>query len=225
MKHTNLILYGKTLVLGVIIWIFSLLYYVLQQGFIGIYSANRALTFTGGILILLSFALSGLSYFWGIGKGKLGYRKELGVIGFGFIILHMLISDYLFANGLTNLRYFFSQPAKFLPSTLAVCIYIMMIAVSNFGVPAKIGAIAWRRLLRIGYAAIFLSIIHFSLISYQQWINWYNYFLPKNPPLGLFIPQLPPLSLILFILSILTLLLRLALQISLMKKAKNNAQP
>ena len=193
------------------LWIFAgaLTYHAVRSFSINLVLINRAITFAGLSLILLSHALSGLSYFWGIGKTKLGYRKPLGVVGFVIVTIHALISTVIFSDGLTTLVFFLGNPLPFILSITVLILFSYMFIISNFGIPARLGAQRWRKLLRItGYLAITLIMGHISLLAFAEWRMWFT----------AFSPVLPPPSLILVVFSLATLALRFALWIAVRNK-------
>lgn len=185
---------NKTILSAIIIasfFLFSLYHTAIATRY-SLYLANRALADTAIILITLSFALSGIAFFWKKATKFLPYRRELGVVGFVFPF-----PDY-----------FLSMPLPFVFSTITVLIYTTMVIVSNFGVPAKIGGIMWRRLLRVGYIGVLFTIFHFGIQQFGSWKFWLQQ--PFDSP--------PPSSFIMLIVSIATLLLRIVLIIALPKK-------
>jgi DMSO/TMAO reductase YedYZ heme-binding membrane subunit len=166
-------------------------------------------------MVDLSFAVSGLNYFWGIGRSKLGYRKMVGVTGFFVSLVHASIASNLFAGSFLLIVYIINNPIAGIPALLAILIMTMMVIVSNGKLPQRLGALLWRRLLRVGYVAIGFIIIHATLLSYSEWIPWFKTFKPI----------LPPLSLLAFLFSVFTILLRIALFVALDRKKRIVQKP
>jgi DMSO/TMAO reductase YedYZ heme-binding membrane subunit len=185
---------------------FALLYDYVRLGSFNAFAVNRAIIFSGVLLILISHALSGTSYFWKIGSKYLGYRKALGVIGFLWALVHAYVSAWLHTDSLLLTQLLKNNPANVF-AFIAIWIFIGMVAISNFGMPARLGAKLWRQLLRVGYVAIILIFVHFTLHSFDTWISWVT----------TFSPILPPLSLFLGIFSLFTLILRVFLYFALRK--------
>lgn len=207
------------------LWIYSLLwgivltivasgYIYLQSRQFNLFFINHAVAFSGLVLINMSHALSGLSYFWKIGANKLAWRKELGVVGFVLALLHATISSFFLKPIYIFPDFIFDNPLPFIASSSAVLIFTMMFIVSNFGIPRKIGGVLWRQLLRVGYVGIFFVMIHIFLQAAPAWKNW----------LTRFQPALPPLSLLLFIFSLFTIGLRIVLWYSLKNKNTQGKQ-
>lgn len=205
----------KSVILGLIIFALTLGYMMLRGYAFGLYISNRALAVAGLILINVSFVLSGTSYFWHIGTKALIYRKQLGVVGFYIALLHAIISFFFLRPVFIFPEMLFLTPLPFVVSLFAVLIFIMMIMVSNFGVPQKIGGVLWRKLLRVGYVGIILIMIHFFILTSSEWVAW------LNRPATI----LPPFSLLLFVFSAFVLILRVFLYVALLKKPTPSPTP
>lgn len=217
MKPQTRKLWIEALVYGLLLTVFSCIYQFIQARSFTLYTLQAAFSFSGIILINLSFILSGVSYFWHIGIKKLGHRKQYGVVGFVLVLIHALLSLQLYAGSIFSLSLFMSGPVIYISALCALIIFTMMVIVSNFGIPAKIGVLLWRQLLRVGYIGIVLFTIHLFLLRYITWIRWFN----------TFNPLLPPLSLFLFLFSAAAVGLRMALFIALKKRAtsQKNVSP
>ncbi len=189
-------------------------------------TVNKALADTAMVLIGLSFALSGLCYFWDVVDTKIVYRKYLGLFGFAFGLGHAVMSDIFYFvfkphgyehNPIFELTHqwdfhFFviSNLYAFAAAVVSLCIYALMAIISNQYAIHELGGVWWRRILRIGYLAYILSAFHFSLKNIPDWIELLEG--------GNF--TLPPLNFILLLLVLFVVVLRLALWRSLAHQAK-----
>lgn len=191
------------------------LYTWLQSGSYTAFTANVAAANTAIILIGLSFALSGLCYFWDFVDSKIIYRKYIGIIGFAFAVAHGLFF-YVRSVGdnLLNVGHFWgaftSTPTRavaFLTALVALVIFLLMTIISNRYSVNILGGKNWRRALRIGYGAYVLSIIHFSIKMWEEWGDW---ILSRDT-------ILPPPSLIAVVIAVFVIVLRVALFVSLRK--------
>ncbi|MBI4137184.1 hypothetical protein HY469_03925 [Candidatus Roizmanbacteria bacterium] len=209
MKPQTIKLWIEAVWYGVALLIVSLGYQYIQLGSISWFTVATACAFSGITLINLSFILSGLSYFWRIGIKKLGHRKQYGVVGFIFTLFHAVLSLQLYAGGIFSLYLYKLAPIIYLSPLIALLIFTFMVAISNWGMPARIGVILWRKLLRLGYIGIILFTLHLTLLRYKTWIHWFE----------TFDPILPPQSLFLFLFSVFTVGLRIVLFFALRKKA------
>lgn len=212
---TPISLWKQSILWGIYALVCSMAYAYMRTFTFSLSTLNSAITSSGMFLINLSFAVSGTSYFWNIGKQYLGYRKPLGVVGFGIVLFHIVISTYMYSDNFSTLSFFTANPVPFIFSLHAVAILIMMVAVSNFGVPSRVGGTVWRQLLRIGYIAILFIIIHATYLSSPAWGIW----------IKTFKPILPPLSLITVLISWATIFLRIGLWISLINKQSHVKSP
>ncbi|KKR72667.1 MAG: hypothetical protein UU81_C0010G0012 [Microgenomates group bacterium GW2011_GWC1_41_8] len=213
MKPQTMKVWIEAIWFGLALVLFSILYQYLQTRTVTIFTFEFACSFAGIILINLSFILSGLSYFWRIGIRKLGHRKQYGVVGFVLVLIHAVLSLQLYAGGILSLSLYRIAPLTYISPLIALVIFTMMVGVSNWDMPARLGAILWRKLLRVGYIAIVLFMIHVTLLRYTTWINWFE----------TLDPLLPPQSLFLFLFSVTTLGLRIALFFALRKKTSHNS--
>lgn len=185
------------------VFLFVLIYNYLRRGFHGIDSINGASAWTGVVLISLSMAISGICYFFNFADSKIIYRKYLGLVGFGYALMHAVIS--FLSNFEFGLAFFFGFAA--------LLIFTMMAAISNQYAVHELGGVRWRRLLRFGYLALFFTIIHIYINSSQFWVRWMTSRMMTLPPIG--IP--------LIVLAVGTLFLRLILEIALIRKKKQSS--
>ncbi len=188
------------------------LYYFLQQGTFSIRIANRMIGDVSMLLMGLSMALSGLCYYWNFADHFIVYRKQLGVIGFIYALIHTIIALFFLPRSLPFLvRYL--EPDNILMFTtalIAIVIYLGMVIISTKKVIQILGGLLWRRLLRIGYIAYFLSVLHFALVGYDRWLEWLT---GKDEKL------LPHFGLIIFMYGSAVLVLRIILWISHINKS------
>lgn len=163
---------------------------------------SRSFADTALILIGLSLALSGICYFWNFAEHYFIYRKHLGLIGFALALSHGITFLLIIPRG--NL-------SAFISGITALIIYAFMAAISNRFFMIKLGGSLWRQIIRVGYIAYILTIIHFSIRSFDEWSGWV-----ANP-----LKSLPPMSLILLLFAIFVLGLRIAVFISSRRKTKS----
>ncbi len=193
-------------------------------------TANKASANTAMILIGLSFALSGLCYFWDFIDTKIVYRKYLGLAGFAFGLAHAVMSlvyylilkprgyessplyvlDHVWDYG----AFVISNLYAFALAVVALLIFAMMTAISNQYAIHELGGVWWRRLLRFGYVAYILATLHFLIKNVPEWLAMF-----ATPE-----PELPPLNFMIFLLVLVVIGLRLALWYSLQKKARAMTQ-
>jgi DMSO/TMAO reductase YedYZ heme-binding membrane subunit len=189
-------------------------------------TANKAAADTAMILIGLSFALSGLCYFWNVVDTKIVYRKYLGLAGFAFCLGHAVMSLifylYLKPRGYESNPIFIldhqwdfgsfvvSNLYAFISAVIALVIFAMMAAISNQYAIVELGGVWWRRLLRVGYIAYVFTALHFLIKNIPEWMIFFRADTVTPPPLNFCI----------FLLVCGVIGLRLALWYSLRKKTR-----
>lgn len=207
--------YWVNTILFSFVLVFLLAAYQTVKGIrLDVYQLNIVFSFTGMYLIGLSFALSGLTYFWNFVDTKVVYRKYLGLVGFYYVFSHSLFSlvNYLLIPSAPqpsfDLEYnwrvgemLISNSWAFLSALVSLGIFAYMTIISNKYSMLELGGLIWRKQLRyLGYFAYALIVIHFGLKRFDVWTNW------LSEPNGL-----PPHSLILIVFVFLVFVLRIAL--------------
>ena len=205
-------LWGKSILLGGIIYALCYGYYILtKEGATGNRLLSQTLANAGMIMIGLSFMMSGLTYFWDFVDTKIIYRKHIGLVGFYMTAVHVYLalrSAYLnparsFGDGLDVLGFFLG--------CLALAIFLEMTIVSNQYSVRELGNKAWRMILRTGYVAYLFAVVHLIFKKLSVWQEWMNGETSK----------FPPLSLVIVAFSLVVFGMRMALWIALKKKEKN----
>jgi len=212
----------NTLSFGGLVFLFVCYYYFFQGDNFSLEMINKATASTAIILMGLSFALSGLGYYWDFLDRKVPYRKYLGLVGYFFVLWHGLNSLYFYFLANTGLEKFvlhkdwlvlnftINNRIPFVLGALSLIIFTLMALISNNYSTKKIGGVRWRKLLRVGYIALFFALIHFTVKNFEIWINWFNE--GAN--------TLPQMSSLIAVYIVIILLLRLVMQISLSRKPK-----
>lgn len=203
-------LWIESYIFGLILLAGAFFYIPLTRGGYDIDTMNKALGDVGIFLIGLSFALSGICYFWDFADSKFVYRKHLGLTGFVFGAMHGLISLFLIPERFSFPSYYLAKVniLPFVFGLTAIVIFTGMALISNKYAVHELGGKLWRHLLRVGYIAMVLILLHFGLMKFQFWVSWIN---------GGF-KTIPSLSLLAAITVIIVLLLRVALEISVRRK-------
>lgn len=155
---------------GVFAFVVFLLVLYFESGNTRTFQINQAAADTGTILISLSMLLTTLSYFFNVFDRLIIYRKHLGVIGFAYIVAHII-----FVMLMMPLRYPLTDwlTIRLLPFTfgaIATAIFCFMTLISNKYSVTVLGGVIWRSVLRYGgYTALLLSLIHIWLASGKYW--------------------------------------------------------
>jgi DMSO/TMAO reductase YedYZ heme-binding membrane subunit len=198
----------NTLILSIGVFVFGSLYLFARRGSFDLYIANKVFATTSLVLIGLSFALSGLCYFWDFVDTKIVYRKVLGLVGFYYSLVHVFVTLFLLPNKFPLPSWIMGHIPTVVFATLGLIIFIVMAIASDNDVMHELGSKSWRRTMRAGYIAYIFIIIHFTLLKYKGWMSWFN---TKEP-------FLPPLSLLEIIFAVAVIGIRIALEISIRKR-------
>ena len=204
-------------------------YLQIRERSISIYSFNRLFALNSVTLIGMSYTMSGLGYFFNIIDKKIVYRKYLGTLGWAYALVHVTMSlafyfvipggprpDFEFAYKWDINGVLISNTVAFFSGVFAILTFTVMAAVSSKLAAHAIGGGLWRMMLRMGYLAFLLLVIHFGLKNFAGWQSWFTGVIEGRFANSSLI--LPPLSLLAVIFIIFVLGLRIALQWSLIKK-------
>lgn len=189
--------------------VFSLGLYLLVLAYVWTYTGSfsfvvvsNAAAGTGGLLIGMSFALSGLSYFFNVFDAKLQYRKYLGLTGYWFALFYSLSIVFRYPDSyITNLASTMREPQAIM-GFVAMTILTGMMIISHTYWMKRLGR-HWRELLRVGYFAYGLLVMRAFLLEQESWAAWID------APSGL-----PPMRLVLSIFALSVIALRLIMEIS-----------
>jgi DMSO/TMAO reductase YedYZ heme-binding membrane subunit len=205
-KSNSLGMWVKTDIFGCAVFLIGLGYMYLYRGTIDTTVLSENLAFTGGILIGLSFALSGITFFYNFLDSKLKYRKYIGLLGYYFAVAYTVTLILRFPD-----RYWFQLASSFFTFEVqlgiaAMAILTFMAVISQNWAALRLGR-HWRPLLRLGYLAYALLIIRAVIVEGAGWQLWAEKF-----------ETVPPPRLLLTLYALLVIALRLILEIALQKK-------
>ncbi len=183
-------------------------YGVLFRGELTTAVLSEALAFAGGVLIGLSFALSGLSYYLNIFDGFLKYRKFLGLVGYYLALIYSITLLFRFPEKYNLLDSLSFLTVESILGLSAMGIFTFMAIISGTWAVKRFGK-TWRSYLRLGYVAYTLLIIRAVIVEGSMWSEWWT-----------LKATVPPPRLLLSCFAIAVILLRIALEISLRTKQK-----
>jgi DMSO/TMAO reductase YedYZ heme-binding membrane subunit len=162
----------ESIVLSILIFILVLGYAYMQMEGFNILTVSLTLAGTGGMLIGISFALSGFCYYFDFLDRKIAYRKYIGLLGYFFAMAYafslLLVDPTRYYYGFTsNLL-----SADFILGITALIILTIMAVISNTWAMKKLGITTWRQILRLGYFAYVCLIIRAIILDYGNWELW-----------------------------------------------------
>jgi DMSO/TMAO reductase YedYZ heme-binding membrane subunit len=146
----------------------------------------KGFTNTGYFLIGFSLLLGPLGKFWNYFDKFLTYRKQLGIIGFMYALVHGVVGTiiYIFPNPDIIITNYWAVAL----GIIALYLFYICYAISEIIVIKTLGPKRWRRLIRyVSYTAFILATMHIYLAKLPVWQNYIN----SNI-------LFPPLSLIIF---------------------------
>ncbi|MEX0917335.1 MAG: ferric reductase-like transmembrane domain-containing protein [Candidatus Paceibacterota bacterium] len=216
---SQLRLWTYAIIMGAVVFLVSALYLWARRWGMPLEDVAFKLSFAGlavaGMTLLsLSFLLGPLARFWPNTFVKhLPLRKQYGIVGYFIIMAHVVWGLATFSPAI--FPKFFSDGS--LKATTIMLLLFGVVAFVLFSIVAftSIPKIAqqmspkiWKSTQRIGYLALFLALIHFSVVKYKGWLNIDGWpYLPDTIPFLSLVP-LPPLSLILFLFIVFVFVMR-----------------
>jgi DMSO/TMAO reductase YedYZ heme-binding membrane subunit len=173
---------------------------------------NKTVADTSIILIGLSMLLTSLCYFYDFVDTKIIYRKYLGIVGFLYGIVHIVLSFSAFQSLFKPETWQKGIPWPSFTGALALGIFTIMALISNRYAAYTLGGVIWRRTLRLGYLAVALIWVHVFLLKSSRLLTWYLGGM-KTPP---------STSLLVLIFMSVVIIMRIILWLSLLRKKFSN---
>lgn len=157
----------KAVLLGMLFWLlqFAFQYIALAPNTIET-SLIRSFAFTGATLIGISFLIGPLFTLFPR-YNFIFHRRTFGVIGFGFILLHIFsVSSFVFAGNIMAAYATldpFTNPLVF--GGMAQFIFLLLFVTSTDWALVKLKNKNWKTIHRLGYFAYIFAILHFTLTN------------------------------------------------------------
>lgn len=197
--------YLRTIIFS--LFIFALLYYYTNSLKIP-NVLNKTVADTSIVLIGLSMLLTSLCYFWDFVDTKIIYRKYLGIVGYLYGIIHIILSFSAFQSLFKPETWQKGTPWPVFTGAIALAIFTIMALISNKYAAYTLGGAIWRKILRLGYIAVALVWVHVFLLKSSRIVTWYMGGM-KTPP---------STSLLVLIFMALVIIMRILLWSSLLRK-------
>lgn len=141
-----------------------------------LYIGNKAMAMATVIVIGLSFALGPLAHFWpGTFARFTPLKKSYGIIGFAMAAIHAIMSLILLSPAYYSRLYLASGKLTatgeltMLLGILAFVIFSAVAATSLPGVASTMRPEQWQRMMRLGYVAYFLVLLHVGIMGWGGW--------------------------------------------------------
>ena len=179
------------LIIGAILFFAILYYHYLRRGIINpflpneisfLFLANKAFAIGSMFLIGISFILGPLAKFFAYFRDKVEYRKEIGLMGFLFALVHIVIS-YFFLSDKFQSTWFIENRTSIIFGVLSLIILVIVSLVSNNYSIKKLGYKKWIFIQRLAYLAFIFAAFHIIFLGkIPGWIRWAKTLDPIYPP-------------------------------------------
>ncbi len=137
---------------------------------------NKAFALTGVALIVISILIGPLAAFIPSFCKKIGYRKEIGVLGFLLVIVHVIIA-------ISSGHWGFNL--AFLTGLLSFILFLAIIILAGTKKSLiALGYKKWKFIQRLVYPALLFGLFH--ILALGKMSGWQKYFL--NPELTHYLP-------------------------------------
>ncbi|MBI2045417.1 ferric reductase-like transmembrane domain-containing protein [Candidatus Pacearchaeota archaeon] len=176
--------------IGAILFFIILYYHYLRRGIINpflpneisfLFLANKAFAISSIFLIGISFLIGPLAKFFDYFKNKIRYRKEIGVMGFLFALVHAIISLFFLGDNFPK-EWFIENQISVIFGVASLAILMLVTCVSNNFSIVKLGYKKWIFIQRLAYLALILAAVHFIILKFSGWKEWINTLNPVYPP-------------------------------------------
>jgi len=157
----------RSLAFALLVFSLIMFYFVYLRGQqFNLAFSNRAFAIAAVFLIGSSYIIGPLARFSKTFAKKLQYRKPLGLYGYSFAVIHILLSLLIvpgeeFADN--SLSLFFGM--------IAIIIFTFVAASSMVKSIEAFGFDRWQKIQRMGYLAFLLVILHFVVLENGAFIN------------------------------------------------------
>ncbi len=164
--------------LAIIFWLalFFYQYYFNVPGQMEVSIVSSA-AFAGAILIGISLLIGPLSRVFP-SINYIRYRREFGVLGLTFAIVHIISVIYYYALGFSSMFFSlnpYTNPVLF--GIVAFVLYLPIYFTSTDWAITKLGAKGWKIIHRFVYVAWILTVLHFLLVNPSMITNATGYLL------------------------------------------------
>lgn len=186
----------KAFVISLIVIIILSLYLYIRRGYYNIYIINKVFGSSAAILAGVTLIIGPLRRIPFV-VSLMTVRRQLGLLAFGFALLHIFFSIYQ-SERFAWFSWYFNEWIPILFGILAILTWGYMTYISRNTKIQELGADVWKKRLsiagKIGFLAIFL---HLTIMKYQGWIKWLHGEVKQTPELAN--PSYPPASIFVFL--------------------------
>lgn len=156
----------------------------------------NAIALTGLTMIAASYLMGPLARLWpGRWLKYRDLRKQFGLIGLVFVVLHVFIALAVLAPA--YYPKFFAEGGRFsrlgeislLTGATGLVILLIITVTSLPSVAESMSEKGWLLVQRLGLLAVIISTLHFAVFKWQGWLgsNWVNYIPPGTLVVTVFV--------------------------------------
>ena len=172
--------YAVSIMVALVLTVFYGGYYLLQRTYVynaptgidAFYVPDKVIAIVGEILLVFTFLIGPIYRYFNAFDYLIQYRKEIGVVGGVFALLHPLVAYFFLpltfpqsAIPLTSVTY-----GTALAGSL-VALFLIFISAQNAVI--LLGANRWWFLHRFGLRVLILFVvIHFFCLEWSTWVQW-----------------------------------------------------
>ncbi len=178
-------------ILSAVIFFIVLYYHYLRRGILNpflpndislLFLSNKAFAIGAMFLMGISFIIGPLARFFPSLRKKIEYRKQIGLMGFFFALIHIIVS-YFFLSDKFPISWFIENQASVIFGVIGIIVLIIVAIDSMNAVARRIGHKKWIFIQRLAYIAFILAAAHIiALGKVPGWIRWMGTLEPIYPP-------------------------------------------
>ena len=168
------------------IWLFIVVgtSFVLRRGSLDVFIVNQTAASVSLILISLSLVLGPLGKFFNVFDLFVSRRKELGIWGFIFAYIHILLIVFALRERFPWSR-FADFPLSFIAGIVALVLLCFLTLITPLRAMKMMGPHVWRKALRYAsYSALLAILLHSWEFGHVRWLSWIEKPQPAVPPIG-----------------------------------------
>ncbi|MBI2443564.1 MAG: hypothetical protein HYV40_06715 [Candidatus Levybacteria bacterium] len=209
----------KSIVIACTIFLLLSLYLFIRRGYYDLYIINKVFGSSAVILAGITLLIGPLRQF-SFGVSLMTIRRHLGLLAFGFAIVHILASLYQ-SNRFIWFSWYLNEWIPVSAGFFAIALLAYMTYISRNKKIQELGPDVWKNRLSIAGKLSFLAIfLHLTIMKYQGWIRWFNGEVKQSQELAN--PTYPPASLFVFFLMLTVIIFRIVHWFTHKGKVKSN---
>lgn len=137
-----------------------------------LYVLNKAIAGTGMTLLAFTFLIGPIARYFDKFDTFIGYRKEIGIVGFFFAMFHAIIS-YFFLPKKFPQEYFDFTALDYASGLIGISLLFFLFIISVKKAIDVLTASRWWFLQRWGLRLVILfTLLHVFVMKWPSWVRW-----------------------------------------------------